>query len=752
MVRAMNPTIYKQLDSKWSSKPYPTYSSSFGGNGCGCCACVHVAIEQERYKTWTPESLRPWMVDQGYAVAGKGTMWQGIYDTLKHIGHKNVVWIGRNDPMTDAWKELNKGDRIGVLLVDNSSTPDGTYWTSSGHYVAFTDYKVKGSQHWFYIKDSGGRNHDGWFCYEKSIKGALPQLWIVERLGKEPTPVPPSGDHYTGEYPNPSRYLEPGDKGSEVGKLQDYLNWYTDGAFYKKCGGRDNIYGNNTLKYVTQMQTDFFGSKEADGLVGQKTIDKMKAYSKGDKPKPTKETLVIDVSYSQTKIDWKKAKADGVQGAIIRCGFRHGAGGELDTDARFFEHIKGANAVGLPVGIYFFTEAVNAREGKEEAQYAINLWKKSGIPIWYPIGIDSEDVFWEGGGKGRANHDKLSKAKRTEAIKAFADECKRQGYKSMLYASTSWLNNYVDMSKLSSVIDVWCAQWASSCTYKGDYIMWQYTSEGKINGISGIVDLNKCYITPKKVSPPTQKGYPGNYPNVDRVKTLINEAVKLAWAKGTPKSTYAWRGGSATKAFTEALDKVYPEHNSWGEAPSKGCSCDVFVGTVIRASGIDPKFPRGLDEQEPYSPKCLAKYVYKNANLLNKSVYGDIIWYDYEGAGGHILIRGKDCLYEAGYQSTYGHTTAGLGGLEMSEPKVIIFRPKNYLAKGDTGIEVTRLQKYVNWYYDGAFFKACGEADGIFGANTDKWVKKMQTEMFGKAEADGLVGAKTVAKMKTIKK
>lgn len=179
----MNQKIYKQLDSRWSKLPYPTKNSTFGANGCGCCACTHVAIEQESKRNWNIKPLYRWMVKQGFADPGHGTRWSGIEATLKHIGHKTVVWVMKKDPMSKAWAELNKGDRIGVLLVDNSRTPDGTYWTSSGHYVAFTDYErhADGS-HWFYIKDSGFRNHSGWFCYEKSIKGALPQLWIVERI------------------------------------------------------------------------------------------------------------------------------------------------------------------------------------------------------------------------------------------------------------------------------------------------------------------------------------------------------------------------------------------------------------------------------------------------------------------------------------------------------------------------------------------------------------------------------------------
>ena len=185
--RTMNKTIFKQTNTKWSSLAYPTKASSFGGNGCGCCACVHVAIEQKAKKDWTPKTLRPWMVKQGYAVANQGTTWNGITETLKHIGHKKVVKVWDADPMSAAWKELNKGNRIGIILFNSNRGPDGTLFTASGHYIAFTDYKVKDKKHYFYLKDSGGRNHDGWFCYEKSMKGCIPKLWIVERIKEEPT-------------------------------------------------------------------------------------------------------------------------------------------------------------------------------------------------------------------------------------------------------------------------------------------------------------------------------------------------------------------------------------------------------------------------------------------------------------------------------------------------------------------------------------------------------------------------------------
>ena len=179
----MNSIIYKQTDSRWAKKAYPS-GSTVGGCGCGLLACTHIAMEQQSKRNWTPDNLRSWMVGKGFAVRGQGTRWEGITETLKYIGHKSVVRV-YSDPMTVAWKELNKGNRIGVLLFNSHTAPNGVKWTASGHYVAFTGYKYQNGKHYFYTKDSGGRNHSGWYSYENSMKGCIAKLWIVERVGTE---------------------------------------------------------------------------------------------------------------------------------------------------------------------------------------------------------------------------------------------------------------------------------------------------------------------------------------------------------------------------------------------------------------------------------------------------------------------------------------------------------------------------------------------------------------------------------------
>ena len=160
---------------------------------------------------------------------------------------------------------------------------------------------------------------------------------------------------------------------------------------------------------------------------------------------------------------------------------------------------------------------------------------------------------------------------------------------------------------------------------------------------------------------------------------LVAEARSLAWAKGTPKSKYAWKGGSATKAFKAALNKVYPNRSKWSAAPKAGCSCDVFVGTVVRSSGLDSKFPRGFDEQFKYKSNNFDRLVYSNVTPWSVSKDGDIVLYtkNKSGTSKHVLIRGDGVIYEAQYENTYGHVNTGVKKkLNVKRPKVVILRAK----------------------------------------------------------------------------
>lgn len=192
----------------------------------------------------------------------------------------------------------------------------------------------------------------------------------------------------------------------------------------------------------------------------------------------------IDVSKWNGEIDWDKAKNAGVEFAIIRAGYRGSKSGSLVEDPYFHTNMKGAAASGIPVGVYFFTQAVNEVEAVEEASAVLQLVKE--YQMTYPIYIDSEGA----GGDGRA--DGLDAETRTLVCEAFCRTVSNAGYQAGVYASRNWLNHNLYTDRLEQY-QTWLAEYRSVPLYQGYYQMWQYTSKGKIDGIKGNVDINIRY-------------------------------------------------------------------------------------------------------------------------------------------------------------------------------------------------------------------------------------------------------------------
>lgn len=215
-----NKKIYRQADSRWARLPYPTLNYSFAKNGCGCCAVTHVIIERERYKNYTPANVQPYM--KQYATKGHGTEWRGITEGLKHYGLKDVKSPAT---MTTLYEEVRKGDRGGVFLFNNhKANVKGGVWTMGGHYVAFVGYKEVNGKHYFYMKDSGSRKHDGWYCYESTMKGCINKIWV---------------GRYPDEIELPAKgYWTLGDKSPQICKIQKFLKakGFYKGYVAKKSG------------------------------------------------------------------------------------------------------------------------------------------------------------------------------------------------------------------------------------------------------------------------------------------------------------------------------------------------------------------------------------------------------------------------------------------------------------------------------------------------------------------------------------
>lgn len=193
----------------------------------------------------------------------------------------------------------------------------------------------------------------------------------------------------------------------------------------------------------------------------------------------------IDVSGRNGEIDWRQVSDAGVEFAIIRAGYRGAVSGSLVEDPYFAENMKGAAANGISVGVYFSTQAVNEVEAVEEASAVLQFIRE--YKIDYPVFIDAEGV----GVDGRA--DALSGETRALLCRAFCKTVESAGYDAGIYGSRYWYENRLKTEGLQDYF-IWLAEYRDIPRYKGYYHIWQYTSKGAVDGISGNVGFNVSYM------------------------------------------------------------------------------------------------------------------------------------------------------------------------------------------------------------------------------------------------------------------
>lgn len=259
-----------------------------------------------------------------------------------------------------------------------------------------------------------------------------------------------------------------------------YEDYYSGAKLYKRKAA-------TTYRY-TGWQTiggkTYFFDKNGNYVTGEQVIQGAKyTFGSDGALQNGSGTMGIDVSKWNGSIDWAAVKNSGVNFVIIRCGYRGSSEGALIEDPKFRANINGAQNAGIKVGVYFFTQAVNEVEAVEEASMVINLIK--GYNISYPVYLDVEASHGRG--------DTISAAQRTANIKAFCGTIQNAGYKAGVYANKTWFTSYINTSQITNY-RIWLAQYASAVTYSGSrYDMWQYSSKGRVTGISGYVDMNICY-------------------------------------------------------------------------------------------------------------------------------------------------------------------------------------------------------------------------------------------------------------------
>jgi len=208
----------------------------------------------------------------------------------------------------------------------------------------------------------------------------------------------------------------------------------------------------------------------------------------------------IDVSRWQGTIDWNKVKAAGIDFAIIRAGYCE-YGGSLVVDKQFTANMDGAAKAGVPVGAYIFSYAKTASAGTIAAQEMAKAL--SGYALSLPVFFDMED-------SSAVAYSGMGKSENAAIANAFLAAIQEAGYTPGFYSYKSFLeNNIVD---IMGGTDIWVAQWGNSCTYKGDYAIWQNSATGSVDGISGAVDTNICT---KEYGDAAKPSAPADPPKVD---------------------------------------------------------------------------------------------------------------------------------------------------------------------------------------------------------------------------------------------
>lgn len=261
----------------------------------------------------------------------------------------------------------------------------------------------------------------------------------------------------------------------------------------------------------------------------------------------------IDVSGYQGNIDWKKVKNDGVKFAIIKLGTIYDED-ENSIESTFERNYNECIKNNIPVGVYVYNYCNSIEALKKGANWVLKVLNKRALNL--PVYLDMEDktIVSEG------------KAALTNQCNEFAKILTNAGYEVGVYANLNWFENYLEAKEFNSNISVWVAQYYKECEYEGKYDIWQYSSSGKVDGISGNVDMNYLY------NESTIKNTDNNGPEDKTIDELAQEVIDGKWGNGEDRR----------KRLEEAgydYDKVQDKVNSILSIPKK--SIETLAREVI---------------------------------------------------------------------------------------------------------------------------------------------------------------------------
>lgn len=228
--------------------------------------------------------------------------------------------------------------------------------------------------------------------------------------------------------------------------------------------------------YLTKNTYDFKNLSESANL--RKYTDNGKKISR----------VGVDISKHNGQVNFNSIKAAGVDFVMLRLGARGYSTGQLSLDDNFVENMEAAIEAGLDIGVYFYSQAISQDEVMQEANFVIQNLEPYRAHITYPVAFDMENVA-----NDKARIDGLSRDDKTAIATTFLSGMQTAGYIPMVYGNKEWLIKNIDLTKLQDY-DVWLAQEQDIPDYPYQFAMWQYTTTGVLNGVTGDASLNLCFV------------------------------------------------------------------------------------------------------------------------------------------------------------------------------------------------------------------------------------------------------------------
>ena len=196
--------------------------------------------------------------------------------------------------------------------------------------------------------------------------------------------------------------------------------------------------------------------------------------------------LGVTIDKYDDYVDFGLLRDDGIDYVMVRVGVRGYGTGTISLDEYYTDNISRANQAGLDVGIYFTSQAITVEEAMEEAIALIAVAQEN--KVTYPLAIDIGFIL-----NDTSRIEELTKAEKTEIIRTFADTIKEAGFNCVIHADKEFLIKEIDLSKFSDV-DIWLDNNGDLPDYPYAFTMWEYASNGSVNGISGPADMSISFI------------------------------------------------------------------------------------------------------------------------------------------------------------------------------------------------------------------------------------------------------------------